>query len=583
MDWRERFRAGSVHGVSRARGNPDRGVVISDHQGNDEAYAWDVASGDLKKVTDSGTAVIEAAIRPNGRTIVFQHDTTGSEFGHLHEVPFQGGAATDLTPDLPAYATELVRASDDVVVAIAATMEEQSLLVVGSDGGTSLWPQEAAVLDVYLADDGSVVAIGEAMEGMFGRTVLRSTVDGSEIGRLDMSLPGPLREGTVAVALHRGGWLRPAIWRPGSQPEPLEVPADGDIRPTGWSADGKTLLLWQWHRARGSLHLYDLEDGSLHPLPLASGAPSPWVAPELHRDTATTIWSDAEHSWSVVEANGAGTRALLSVARHPVYPGAAWRDVGFTSQDGTEVQGWLLTPPGEGPWPAVVYAHGGPTSVAPPIFSAVCHAWVDNGYALLSVNYRGSTTFGDDYREGLTGHVGEVDVDDVIAGTEWLVASGIADPDRVIVNGYSYGGYLALHCPALHPELFAAGIAGAPVADWVLIGEDQNALLDAYDRALFGADRSEALEAHRLASPRTYVDRYTAPILITTPEADTRTPLRPVQAFVDEMRAAGKEVRLELLRGGHMGVGPEQMIGMMESWLAFANEMVGRRARIGSA
>jgi dipeptidyl aminopeptidase/acylaminoacyl peptidase len=124
-----------------------------------------------------------------------------------------------------------------------------------------------------------------------------------------------------------------------------------------------------------------------------------------------------------------------------------------------------------------------------------------------------------------------------------------------------------------HPDLWAAGIAGAPVTDWVQAGEDQNIALSAYDLALFGPDTPEVRELKIRASPRTYVANYTAPILISTPEADTRTPLRPIRVFVDEMREAGKDVTLDLLRGGHVGVGPEQRITMMETWIAFANRI----------
>ena len=116
------------------------------------------------------------------------------------------------------------------------------------------------------------------------------------------------------------------------------------------------------------------------------------------------------------------------------------------------------------------------------------------------------------------------------------------------------------------------------MADWILASEDQNAALDAYDVALFGPDSSETRALKVRASPRTYVRDFDAPLLISTPESDTRTPLRPTQAFVDDMRAAGKDVTLELLKGGHSGVGPEQWIGMMESWIEFVGRVVASRS-----
>ena len=134
-----------------------------------------------------------------------------------------------------------------------------------------------------------------------------------------------------------------------------------------------------------------------------------------------------------------------------------------------------------------------------------------------------------------------------------------------------------------HPDLWAAGIAGAPVTDWVLSGEDQNVSLSAYDVALFGPDTPEVQELKVRASPRTHIANFAAPVLITTGEADTRTPLRPIQVFVDEMRAAGKEVTLDLVRGGHVGIGPEQWIAMMESWIAFANRIVASAGALAAS
>ena len=100
--------------------------------------------------------------------------------------------------------------------------------------------------------------------------------------------------------------------------------------------------------------------------------------------------------------------------------------------------------------------------------------------------------------------IGGVDVDDLVAARHWLVGSRIADPDLVILNGYSYGGYLTLQCMGTHPELWAGGIAGAPVADWVVGGEDQNAMLDAYDLALFGTDKETGHNATWLAIGNNY-------------------------------------------------------------------------------
>ena len=577
MDWRDRFRAGSIYAASVARRNPARGVAVTDRDGSEEAYAWDVESGTLRRLTDASTAVLEAVIEPDGSSVVYLHDETGSELGHLRRVPFDGGQGADLTPDFAPYAAASLVATDRLIAAVAAETDRQHLLTI-VDGVPSLRAQPDLVEEIVASDDGSFIATAEPMDGLITRTIVRSTTDGSEIGRLDRSRPGAAHGRSLAVALHVDGWLRPAIWTPGEQPRPIAVDAPGDVVPTDWLPDGSTILLLQLHRGTGGLWLYDVAADAAVELHRPEGAPLAWGRPFLlGRDAAATLWSSAEMPRSVVRMTQDSSHVLLAADGEGRYPGAKWTEVTFPSSDGSECQGWLLRPPGDGPWPTILSAHGGPTSVVGPSFSAIGQAWTDHGYAFLTVNYRGSTTFGDAYREALTGRVGEVDVADMVAAHRWLVESGTARPDLVILNGWSWGGYLTLQTMGTHPGRWAAGIAGAPLADWVIATEDQLAGLDAYDRALFGTDLDEDRESRIRASPRTHVDRFDAPVLITTPREDSRTPIRQIEAFVADMRAAGKEIRLDVVPGGHAGIGQEHWIAIMESWLAYAAEIVSRR------
>lgn len=577
MDWRGRFRAGTVRSATVARRNPERGLVVADRAGTDEAYAWTVGTGALRRLTEGVAPVIRAAVAPDGDAVIYLHDRTGSEYGHLHRVAFEGGAAIDLTPTLAEYAIEHLEVADGLIAAVAATRDAQHLLFIREDRA-SLVPQPTLVSALVILD-ADRIATAEPMDGLITRTTVRDATDGAPIARLDRSRPGAVHGGTLAVALHRDGWLRPATWVPGEEPRPLEVEVRGDLVPTDWSADGTELLLLGMHRGRGGLWLADVAEGTVSALHAPPGAPLPWGRPFLlGPGVAASVWSSAETPWSVVRHTSDESEILLTVDERDRYPGAGWAEVTFLSSDGSECQAWLLRPDGSGgPWPTILYSHGGPTAVASPTFSAICQAWADHGYAVLSVNYRGSTSFGDAYREALTGRVGEVDVADMVAAHRWLLDSGTAIPELVILNGWSWGGYLTLQTMGTHPGLWAAGIAGAPLADWILSTEDQSASLDAYDRALFGTDISEDREARIRASPRTHVARFDAPVLITTPREDSRAPLRQVEAFVHDLRAAGKEARLDVVTGGHVGIGQEHWIAIMDSWLAFADEVVARR------
>jgi len=94
--------------------------------------------------------------------------------------------------------------------------------------------------------------------------------------------------------------------------------------------------------------------------------------------------------------------------------------------------------------------------------------WLDHGCAFLTINYRGSTSFGKAFEQAIYGDLGRLEVDDMAAARDFLVREGIALPDSILVTGWSYGGYLTLMALGARPELWAGGMAGIAVADWAV-------------------------------------------------------------------------------------------------------------------
>ena len=97
----------------------------------------------------------------------------------------------------------------------------------------------------------------------------------------------------------------------------------------------------------------------------------------------------------------------------------------------------------------------------PDAFSAQSQAWLDHCFAFLTINYRGSTTFGREFQEQIWGDLGHWEVGDVVAAREWLVREGIAEPGRIFLTGRAYGGYLTLQALGKAPDLWAGGMGGA--------------------------------------------------------------------------------------------------------------------------
>ena len=150
--------------------------------------------------------------------------------------------------------------------------------------------------------------------------------------------------------------------------------------------------------------------------------------------------------------------------------------------------------------------HGGPHAADEDRFSPMRAAWVDAGFAVVEVNYRGSTGYGSAWRDAIEGRPGLTELEDVAAVLDHCVADGLVDPARCVVEGWSWGGYLALLAVGTQPERWAAGIAGVPVADYLTAYADEMEQLRAFDRALFGGSPEELPEVYRAASPLTYVD-----------------------------------------------------------------------------
>jgi dipeptidyl aminopeptidase/acylaminoacyl peptidase len=266
---------------------------------------------------------------------------------------------------------------------------------------------------------------------------------------------------------------------------------------------------------------------------------------------------------------GERTRTVLAAGEVPAsHP---WRSITFSSTDGQTIQGWLSLPEGEGPFPTILHTHGGPTAVMTEVFSPANQLWVDHGFAFLSINYRGSLTFGREFEKQIWGDLGHMEIEDMVAAHDWLVRQGIAIPDQIFLTGWSYGGYLTLLGLGKRPDLWAGGMAGIAIADWTMSYEDSADTLRGYQLALFGGTPEEKPDLYRRASPITYVEQVSAPVLIIQGRNDTRTPARPIHAYEARMRELGKPIEVQWFDAGHLAftrIG--QSIDQYESMLRFA-------------
>jgi dipeptidyl aminopeptidase/acylaminoacyl peptidase len=173
------------------------------------------------------------------------------------------------------------------------------------------------------------------------------------------------------------------------------------------------------------------------------------------------------------------------------------------------------------------------------------------GFAVLDVNYRGSTGYGRTYRDALKGEWGVVDVEDVVAGADWLVQEGLADPDRLVVMGGSAGGYTVLQSLVNHPGEFAAGISMYGVSNLFELSMDTHKFEQHYNDSLLGS-LPEAGEIFRQRSPLFHADDIEDPVALFQGAEDQVVPRDQAESIAETLAARGVPHELEVYEGeGH--------------------------------
>ena len=225
----------------------------------------------------------------------------------------------------------------------------------------------------------------------------------------------------------------------------------------------------------------------------------------------------------------------------------------FASRDGAAVEGWLLKPPAATPpYPTILYIHGGPHHGWGRVFSFDFQMLAGAGFAVLLVNYRGSTGYGDEFSSATNGpHHMELEYEDLMAAVDHAVGEGLADPDRLGVCGLSYGGYLSCWIVG-HTDRFKAAVpenALANRASWWGVSDIGVAHPESVGGHLF-----DVPDAYRRCSSLTYAHRCRTPTLLIVGERDLRVPTEQSEQFYTTLKASGCNVEMLRLPGSpHSG------------------------------
>ena len=190
--------------------------------------------------------------------------------------------------------------------------------------------------------------------------------------------------------------------------------------------------------------------------------------------------------------------------------------------------------------PLIAISHGGPTSATSNALKLSIQYWTSRGFAVLDVNYGGSSNFGRDYRRRLNGVWGIVDIDDCVNGAQYLVGRGRVDGDRLIIRGNSAGGYTTLGALTFR-DCFKAGASYYGVSDLSALAEDTHKFESRYLDRLVGP-YPEAKEVYRERSPINFVDQLNAPVIFLQGLDDKVVPPNQAEVMVDALKRKGLPV-----------------------------------------
>ena len=220
---------------------------------------------------------------------------------------------------------------------------------------------------------------------------------------------------------------------------------------------------------------------------------------------------------------------------------APMKPVTYAASDGTHIPGYLTLPTGSSGkgLPAIVLPHGGPGSRDEWGFDWLVQYFAARGYAVMQPNFRGSAGYGDEWFGNNGFQAWRTAVGDVDDAGRWLISQGIADPAKLAIVGWSYGGYAALQSQVLDPQLFKAVVAIAPVTDLELLrGENRNYTNFRLVRDFVGT--GPHLEE---GSPARHAKTFVAPVLLFHGTFDQNVSVQHSQLMRDRLQAAGKPVK----------------------------------------
>jgi dipeptidyl aminopeptidase/acylaminoacyl peptidase len=340
----------------------------------------------------------------------------------------------------------------------------------------------------------------------------------------------------------------------GGEPKILNGKLDRDISTPHWSPDSQSILLTVDDDRRTYIASYDL-NGNMKPIvkadrvfsALNNNAKANWVCLSSDIQTPNEVY--------VIE-NGSARK--LTHLHEEFFKGitlASAEPFNSRSSDGTDVGSLLYRPYGKSKTeklPLILWIHGGPTAQDDFSFDFISQLFAANGYAVAQVNYRGSSGRGLAYCEAISGDWGNKEVKDLLGAVDHLIKTGVADPDKLAIGGWSYGGILTDYVTASDPRFKAAASGAGSALQLSMYGTDQYVLQ--YEKEL-GQPWKNLDKWMKVSYPFFQVEKIKTPTLYMVGEKDFNVPAAGGEQMYQALKSLGVPTEFIIYPGQHHGIG----------------------------
>ncbi len=567
--------------VGRPTWSPDGKSIafISNMSGRNNLWLVPAEGGWPVQLTVSDQRETSPAWSPDGKWIAYQSDYDGDEQWDIFLVSPATGKVVNLTSTREIAETDPTWSPDGRYLAYvvkprtsaAHGIDVYDMVMREVKHITSGTPQDRGNYNPIWSKDGKCIVYTQEQakgtdsnifvaEVVTGKSTLLTphegeqrysandiSPDGKHVLFSSNAANGFENVGLIDIASKKISWLTKDKW---------------EIRGGEFSPNGKNVTFTANVDGNEDIYLQDLENGKSTALPIPKGVNEPAGGHSaftndgsrlLYYHNGPTAPGDL---WVYTLATGKSHQVTYSLVA-----GVRSEDmvepflVHYPSRDSKwTISAFLYVPfnmARNGQNAAIVYIHGGPTSQTMNSFNRFVQYAANQGYMVLAPNYRGSTGYGKEFQEANLFDMGGGDLQDVLAGVDWIKQTGHLDPKKIAVMGGSYGGYLSMMSVTKAPDVWAAGVPIVPFVNWFTEIENEDPVLQQSDLATMGdVVKNKTLYEDR--SPINFIDEIKAPLLLLAGGHDPRCPKSETQQVVDAIKKRGGTVDYKIYENeGH--------------------------------